>query len=1093
MRNNLMRSSKTCVSQSGALPVLRMLLGVMAIAMAYPASAQKADPLNLVMDNNLPDRSLRADLNLREIVVETDRNNLPADGRAVVNAQIRLLDEKGQLLQGTTYVVVENSGGKILEAQRNKKLGPGMDMLNTGAQIKVENGIGKFTLVAPTYAQDVKLRVYSGRYEALGIVSFLPDLRPMIVSGLVEGVISRRPAQDPNAPTRFNDGFEQDITRWSRQFDNGRTSVAERAAFFAKGEVGDGMLLTAAYDSDKASYSRLLKDIDTNKFYPVYGDTSVVAFDAQSSDRLYLRLDDKKSYVLYGDFSTGNGFTQITTGGAGIDPQINKLGQYNRTATGLRGHYEDGRWVANGFAINDTLKQVVEEYPANGTSGPFTVKNNTAIQNSEQVQLLIRDKNQINIIKQVIVMQRYIDYTFDPLSGRILFNQPIAALSPDGDPQSIRITYEVDQGGEKFWVVGADGKFAVTDKFSIGASVVDDQNPQSPYKLQSVGAFYRFSPYTNLVLEMARTTSTTYTDGTSVSPTPTGAAGEISSENTGNAERLEFNHKDEQTELRAYWLHADQYFNNTSAGLAGGHSEAGVSGKYALDERTRIYAEFMRSEDQASDADRSGERVGVWYALSDKLSVQLSLQHMKDNGNFTSGATIAPNTAALGTGQNPTGGFYGTGSAGLDPVTGQPLSPTSSLGNGNTTPSNIQYSGMDATTAKVGAIYKVSDALTINGDLEHSISGDDKYRYGLGAQYALGQGSRLYARAETQSGLASSYSLNPSDRSSSFIAGVDTSYMPGGTLFSEYRMLNALDTSLNDEHDNELASGVRNSWKLSDALNVNTSVEFLKVLSGSQQQAIALSGGADYHIDPQSTVSAKLEYRHLYDNSDMPGDQSQNQWLSTLSYARKISQDWTLLTRNYLMLQINHDDASGNPIGNTFQDRAQIGFAWRPRDNNLVNGLARYEYKTVRDHSQVNGDDYVAHILSGHLDYHPQRAWWMNVHAAAKLNTDYTLPAGQQKYDAALLSGRVIYDLSAKWDIGLLLASLYSPQGSGRQYAYGAELGYQVVKNMYVSVGYNVSGFTDQDLTGSDYTAHGVFLRLRYKFDENSFKSKTRD
>lgn len=1093
MRNKMMRSSQKRTKTTGTAPALRVLLGVLAIASAYPASAQKAEPVNLVLNGNLSDKIVRSDINLREIVVETDRNNLPADGRAVVNVQIRLLDDKGQPLQGVTYVAVQNSGGRIVEAQRSKKIGPGVDMLNTGAQIKVENGTGRFTLIAPTYAQDVKLRVFSGSYEANGIVSFLPDLRPMIVSGLVEGIISRRPAQDPNSPTRFNDGFEQAITRWSRQFNNGRTSVAERAAFFAKGEVGNDMLLTASYDSDKADYSRLLRDVDPNRFYPIYGDTSLVAFDALSSDRLYLRLDDKKSYLLYGDFSTGNGFTQLTTGGAGIDPQINKLGQYNRTATGLRGHYEEGRVVANGFAVNDTLKQVVEEYPANGTSGPFTVKNNTAIQNSEQVQLLIRDKNQINIVKQVIVMQRYVDYSFEPLSGRILFNQPIATLSPDGDPQSIRITYEADQGGDKFWVVGADGKVALTEQLSVGASVVDDQNPQSPYKLQSVGAMVRFSPYTNLVVEAARTSSTTYTNGNSVSTTPMGVTGEMSAENSGTAGRVEFNHKDEQTEARAYWLHANQYFNNTSAGLAGGHTEAGVSGKYALDERTRLYAEFMRSEDEASAADRSGERIGVSYALNDKLRVNMSLQHMKDNGNFPSSTTIAPNTGALGTGQNPTGGFFGTGSNGIDPVTGQPVNPLGNLSNNNNPAGNIQYSGMDATTLKVGAVYQVSDALTINGDLEHSVSGDDKYRYGLGAQYAVSQGNRLYARAETQSGLASSYSLNPSDRSSSFIAGTDTSYMPGGTLFSEYRMLNMLDTSLSNDHDNELASGVRNNWKVNDDLNLNTSVEFLKVLSGSQQQAVAMSVGGDYRISPESTLSAKLEFRHLYDNSVIPGDQSQSQWLSTVSYARKVSQDWTFLTRNYLLLQQNHDDASGNPIGNAFQDRAQIGFAWRPRDNNLVNGLARYEYKTVRDHSQVNGDDYTAHIVSGHLDYHPQRAWWMNMHVAAKLNTDYTLPAGQQKYNAALLSGRAIYDINPKWDIGLLLATLYSPQGSSRQYAYGTELGYQVVKNMYVSVGYNVSGFTDRDLTGSDYTAHGVFLRLRYKFDESLFKSKTRD
>jgi len=1095
MRNNIRLSSNKASRAGLSVPSLRLLGCVIAIAAAYPALAQQIG--NRGQTGELPtlDSVVRSDVNLREIAVETDRNNLPADGRGTVQVVVKLLDANGELLKGISYVAVESSGGRILEAQRNRKLGPGVDVLNTGVFIKVENGVGKFTLQAPGYAQDVNLRIYSGNYEARGTLSFLPDLRPMIVSGVVEGVISRRSDSSPNSPQRFNDGFEQDISRWTRQFNNGRTSVAERAAFFAKGEIGEGSLLTMAYDSDKARYSRLLTDVDPNKFYPVYGDMSVVAFDAQSADRLYLRIDDKRNYLLYGDFSTGNGFTQITTGGAGADAQITRLGQYNRTATGLRGHYENGKVTGNGFAINDTLKQVVEEYPANGTSGPFTVKNNTAIQNSEQVQLLVRDKNQLNVIKQVTVLQRYVDYSFEPLSGRILFNQPVASLTPNGDPQSIRITYEVDQGGDKFWVLGGDAKVALTDELSIAAAVVDDKNPQSPYKLQSMGGSYRFSAYTNAVVEVARTTSTSYTNGTTISPTPTGTAGEIGAENSGYAERFELNHKDAKAEARLYWQHAGSYFNNTSSGIAGGHSESGAVGKYTLDDRTRLFGEFLRSQDDASNADRSAERIGISYALSDRLVVQVSVQHMKDNGNFPASAGIAPNTAALGTGQSPNGGFFGSGSTGgaIDPVTGQPLSQAGNLYNnlnGTTNAvNNGQYSGLDATTLRVGGVYKLSDSLNLNADAEHSISGDDKFRYGAGAQYQLSQNSRLYARAETQSGLASSYSLNPADRSTSLVAGIDTTYMKGGTVFSEYRLSDSFAAAVADQRDAQLASGVRNTWQATDSLSLNTSVEYLKTLNGAQQQAFALSGGADYRIDAYTNVSGKLELRRLSDRADSPGDQSQDQWLNTLSFAKKLSADWTLLTRNYFFYQQNHQDSSGNPIGNTTQDRAQFGFAWRPQDNNTVNGLARYEYKTVKDFSQANGDNYHAHILSAHLDFKPNRVWWATAHIAAKSNLDYTLPAGQQKYNALMLSGRAIYDINDKWDLGVLLSTLYSPQGSSRQYAYGTELGYQVVRNMYLSVGYNLSGFSDKDLTGSDYTSHGVFLRLRMKFDERSMKN----
>lgn len=68
---------------------------------------------------------------------------------------------------------------------------------------------------------------------------------------------------------------------------------------------------------------------------------------------------------------------------------------------------------------------------------------------------------------------------------------------------------------------------------------------------------------------------------------------------------------------------------------------------------------------------------------------------------------------------------------------------------------------------------------------------------------------------------------------------------------------------------------------------------------------------------------------------------------------------------------------------------------------------------------------------------------------------------------------------------------LYSPQGDAKQYAYGAELGYVVQQNVWASVGYNFSGFTDRDLVGNDYTMHGFYLRLRMKFDEKAIHNAT--
>jgi hypothetical protein len=70
------------------------------------------------------------------------------------------------------------------------------------------------------------------------------------------------------------------------------------------------------------------------------------------------------------------------------------------------------------------------------------------------------------------------------------------------------------------------------------------------------------------------------------------------------------------------------------------------------------------------------------------------------------------------------------------------------------------------------------------------------------------------------------------------------------------------------------------------------------------------------------------------------------------------------------------------------------------------------------------------------------------------------------------------------------LTTVLVGKGGARQYAYGVEVGYVVVDNVWVTLGYNLRGFRDDELTGSDYTNRGWVLGMRYKFDEDLFKSK---
>ena len=88
-------------------------------------------------------------------------------------------------------------------------------------------------------------------------------------------------------------------------------------------------------------------------------------------------------------------------------------------------------------------------------------------------------------------------------------------------------------------------------------------------------------------------------------------------------------------------------------------------------------------------------------------------------------------------------------------------------------------------------------------------------------------------------------------------------------------------------------------------------------------------------------------------------------------------------------------------------------------------------------------------------------------------------------YWAQLLYGRATWDFIKDWDASVQ-TGIYVGKGGAVQYAIGAEVGYQVVDNLWLSAGYNLRGVSDPDLSGNDYLDPGIYVRARFKFDENS-------
>jgi hypothetical protein len=76
------------------------------------------------------------------------------------------------------------------------------------------------------------------------------------------------------------------------------------------------------------------------------------------------------------------------------------------------------------------------------------------------------------------------------------------------------------------------------------------------------------------------------------------------------------------------------------------------------------------------------------------------------------------------------------------------------------------------------------------------------------------------------------------------------------------------------------------------------------------------------------------------------------------------------------------------------------------------------------------------------------------------------------------------HDINQQWDIGVQASMLLTNVGNSHRYSYGVSIGHTLVRNLWVSAGINIDGFTDDDFSTASYTAAGAYLKFRFAFDQ---------
>jgi outer membrane protein OmpA-like peptidoglycan-associated protein len=669
--------------------------------------------------------------------------------------------------------------------------------------------------------------------------------------------------------------------------------VNGQLAFYYKGLVKGQWLLTAAADTQnqpvKDLFSNfasrdpqyLLRRIDPDRYYPVYGDDSTTVQDAPTSGKFFVRLEKDDSSVLWGDFQsrlTGTDFIQYTRTLYGLNvryrsPESTSFGEKQRSL--------DAFWAEPGTLASR------QEF--RGTGGSlYYLQNQDISVGSEQVwvQVVDRDSGLVLSVKQLVPAQ---DYDINYLQGLVLLHSPLAATGNaqtlvhsgqlDGDPQYLVVTYEYvpDFSGTSSVAVGGHASQWFGDHLELGISNFHQGDPGEEQNLRGVDGTYRYKAGTYVKSEYA------HSDGVG-SPTLTSITGGLSFNSLttngapANAERVEAAvDLSEVTESMKGRMSA--YFQDHGANFSGpGQTTPGMavrqdggSVSVPLNPTTQIAGKFD-STDSGPQTLTSGE-LGVEHRLDDHWRVAVGTR-IDDRENAVANASpiLSENgrraDVALTVGYQPSPGAVQTVGGAAAAQAG---------------PDKAAAAATPAADKPPWDIYGFVQDTAV-----HTEARPENDRVGLGGSYQLSSAARIGAEA--------------SDGGLGFGGKLSTDYRidDRSNVYLNYTLAADQPDALNDGRAGTLTTGTR--YRYNDATSLYGEE---RMQTGTGSDSLTRAYGVDFTPNKQWTYGLKFEHGTI--SSPLSGDILLTAIGATLQYSKdKIKYGGAIEWRD--------NDASVNPV-----------------------------------------------------------------------------------------------------------------------------------------------------------------------------------
>lgn len=383
----------------------------------------------------------------------------------------------------------------------------------------------------------------------------------------------------------------------------------------------------------------------------------------------------------------------------------------------------------------------------------------------------------------------------------------------------------------------------------------------------------------------------------------------------------------------------------------------------------------------------------------------------------------------------------------------------------------------DSTQAFIGGDWKPAQRLTLRANHEQSIGESENIDFPtrtlLGADYQLLTPVNIFAEQE--------FTDSEHGSTNATRAGLRATPWRGGSLKS------AFERKFADNVERIYSVyGLQQKWQLGSHWDFDVSYDHAETLKTSLERvnpnSVPTSGNDDY-----SAVSLGSNYR-----------QTTWGWWNRLEYRTSDIEDrWNLLTG--AAGEIRPGVGIGARInlfrselttGEQTEGELTLSGAWRPVGSRWII-LDRLDFKFDNATSSAEEEKSQRIINNLHANYKPDRHTQYAFQYGAKYVQERLLGTDWSGY-TDLLGLEIRRDLGSHWDIGVHGGMLNSWDLGKTDWRSGASLGYLAAKNMWVSLGYNVTGFRDEDFSAADYTAQGAFIRFRVKFDQGSMKDLLR-